>query len=228
MTSSRRSSSASVNPVVATRKEIRSHHPHFYDIGTVDDHGVPIAADIVKHRYQQANLLWHTDGSFMQPPHRITALHARVLPPVAPPTEYADMRGAWAALPPDVRDNIDDLMVEHSLCYSREKMGMPASDFSDETLREQKPVRHPLVRTHPRTGTAVALSGVARVANHRLAPCGRARADRHAHRACHAGQVRLFACLARSRPRDVGRQLDHASRHALRRTAPAQPALVRA
>lgn len=139
-------------PVVATRKEIRSHHPHFYDIGTVDDHGVPILADTVKHRYQLANLLWHTDGSFMQPPNRITALHARLLPPIAPPTEYADMRAAWATLPSDVRDKIDDLMVEHSLCYSREKMGMPASDFSDETLREQKPVQHPLVRTHPRTG----------------------------------------------------------------------------
>ncbi|WP_404989492.1 TauD/TfdA family dioxygenase [Caballeronia sp. LZ003] len=65
-------------PVVASRKEICSHHPHFYDIGTVDDHGVPIEAASVKHRYHQANLLWHTDGSFMQPPNPITALHARV------------------------------------------------------------------------------------------------------------------------------------------------------
>ena len=139
-------------PVVTTLKEIAAGHPHFYDIGNVDPDGNPIPEDSARGMYLLANLLWHTDGSQNQPPIRLTALHARVLPPVPPPTEYADMRAAWDDLPPSRQRELDGLVVEHSIYWSREKIGMPLSSFSAETLAERKPVQHPLVRVHPRTG----------------------------------------------------------------------------
>ncbi len=139
-------------PVVTALKEIASDHPHFYDIGNVDPEGKPIAEDSARGMYMRANELWHTDGSQNQPPIRLTALHARVLPPVPPPTEYADMRAAWDALPPSRQRELEGLVVEHSIYWSREKMGMSLNSFSAETLAERKPVLHPLVRTHPRTG----------------------------------------------------------------------------
>lgn len=96
--------------------------------------------------------MWHTDGSQNQPPIRITALHARVLPPAPPPTEYADMCAAWDALPASRQKELDGLVVEHSIFWSREKMGISMSDFSEDTLATRKPVLHPLVRTHPISG----------------------------------------------------------------------------
>lgn len=139
-------------PVVANLKELATGHPHFYDIATVNADGTPIPADSVRGLYLKANLLWHTDGSQNQPPIRFTALHARVLPPVPPPTEYADMCAAWDALPERRQKEIDGLVVEHSIFWSREKMGISMSEFSADTLATRQPVLHPLVRTHPISG----------------------------------------------------------------------------
>jgi alpha-ketoglutarate-dependent 2,4-dichlorophenoxyacetate dioxygenase len=71
---------------------------------------------------------------------------------VPPPTEYADMRAAWNDLPRETRDEIDGLVVEHSIYWSRSKIGMSMDDFSEETKAARKPVQHPLVRTHPLNG----------------------------------------------------------------------------
>lgn len=139
-------------PVVTKLKEIASGHPHFYDIATVDAEGNPIPEDSARGLYLLANLLWHTDGSQNQPPIRLTALHARVLPPEPPPTEYSNMRWAWDTLPPTQQKALEGLVVEHSVYWSRQKMGMSMQDFSAETLAERKAVQHPLVRTHPRNG----------------------------------------------------------------------------
>lgn len=139
-------------PHQASLKEIASNHPHFYDIGTVDFEGKEIPKESVAHLYMKANLLWHTDGAQNQPPIRLTALHARVLPPAPPPTEYADMHAAWEALSSALQKEIEGLTVEHSIYRSRERMGMKMSDFSEDSLRARKPVQHPLVRTNPRTG----------------------------------------------------------------------------
>jgi alpha-ketoglutarate-dependent 2,4-dichlorophenoxyacetate dioxygenase len=98
------------------------------------------------------NALWHTDGSQMQPPTRVSALHARVLPPSPPPTEYADMRAAWDALPGARQQEIEDLHVVHNFFWSREQIGMGIADFSEETVRLRPPVTHPLVRINPITG----------------------------------------------------------------------------
>ena len=138
-------------PHQAVLKEIASDHPHFYDIGTVDIAGNVREKDSIAELYMRANLLWHTDGAQNQPPIRLTALHARVLPPEPPPTEYADMHAALAALDVDTRRSLEGLVVEHSIYRSREQMGMKMSDFSEESLKARKPVHHPLVRTNPRT-----------------------------------------------------------------------------
>lgn len=121
-------------------------HPHLYDISTADDEDRPVAADSMQAVYLKANLLWHTDGTQVQPPLRVTALSARTLPPEPPDTEYADMRAAWDALPMDRRLFLEGLKVEHSLSASRAKIGL--TKLSDATLAKRPPVVQPLVRTH--------------------------------------------------------------------------------
>ena len=131
-------------------------HPHLYDISTTDDEARPVAADSMQAVYLKANLLWHTDGTQVQPPLRVTALSARTLPPVPPDTEYADMRAAWDAMPEDKKSVIQGLRVEHSLSASRAKIGL--TKLSDETLAKRPPVVQPLVRTHASGRKSIYLS----------------------------------------------------------------------
>ena len=54
-------------------------------------------------------------------------------------TEFADMRAAYDALDAATKAEIEDLVCEHSLMYSREQLGLHRSDAEErETMR---PVR---------------------------------------------------------------------------------------
>ena len=136
----------------AAVKEAGTNHKNFYDITTVDEHGRQIEEGSMRALVLLGNSLWHTDGSQAQPPTRISALHARVLPPSPPPTEYADMRAAWDALPAGRQKELEGLSIVHDFFWSREQIGVNRSSFSEETLRRLPPVAHPLVRTNPITG----------------------------------------------------------------------------
>ena len=59
------------------------------------------------------------------------------------------MRAAYDALDDETKAEIDDLICEHSLMYSRGSLGFP--DFTEEEQAMFKPVRQRLVRTHPVT-----------------------------------------------------------------------------
>ena len=133
-------------------KEVAGANPMFVDVGTVDDQGQLIPLDSARGQYLLANRLWHTDGSFLERPIRLTALLARELPPRPPPTQYADMRAAWDAIPRARQAELDALRVVHSIVRSREQMGFTAEKFDPRTLKEHPSVEHPLVRTHPANG----------------------------------------------------------------------------
>ena len=142
-------------PVTTSLKELKSAkdtNPYFFDVGNLDDDGSRISDKSPRGMYLLANQLWHTDGSQIQPPIRLTALSARALPSNPPPTEYADMRAAYDALGEGMRRRIEGLVAEHSIMYSRSKIGMKEEDFSEETRNSRKPVQHALVRTNARTG----------------------------------------------------------------------------
>ncbi len=133
-------------------KTAKSAHPHFFDVSTVEDDGGKLDPNSARGMYLRANLLWHTDGSQAQPPIRLTALSARRLPAVPPDTEYADMRAAYDALSPARKAEIEEMTVEHSIFYSRSKMGMKMSDWTEDAAKKRPPVVHPLIRTSPLTG----------------------------------------------------------------------------
>ena len=133
-------------------KSAKTAHPHFFDVTTVEDDGSKLDPNSARGMYLRANLLWHTDGSQAQPPIRLTALSARQLPVLPPKTEYADMRAAYDALSPAMQARIADMKVEHSIFYSRAKMGMKATDWAADAIHKRPPVIHPLVRTNSRTG----------------------------------------------------------------------------
>src|SRR6266403_1808150 len=118
------------------------------DISNLDESGEIMKSDNRRRMYGLGNRLWHTDASFQDPPGRYSMLSAKVVPPVAADTEYADLRAAWDALPEETKRQIDGLTVHHSIAYSRQVLGF---EFSDDEANLLKGAVHPLVRTIPRS-----------------------------------------------------------------------------
>lgn len=102
-----------------------------------------------KRLFNLGNRLWHSDSSYKKIPAKYSALCAHVLPPAGGNTEFADMRAAWDMLDPALKDQIKDLVAEHSRIFSKGTLGF---QFTEKELHDFAPVRQPLVRTHPRTG----------------------------------------------------------------------------
>jgi alpha-ketoglutarate-dependent 2,4-dichlorophenoxyacetate dioxygenase len=96
------------------------------------------------------NRLWHSDASFRVVPARYSILSGRIIVTDGGNTEFADMRAAYDALDAKTKTEIEDLVCEHSLIYSRGQLGF--SEFLPDERVVMKPVRQRLVRTHPVTG----------------------------------------------------------------------------
>ena len=119
------------------------------DISNVGEAGEILEREDRRRAYGLGNRLWHTDASFQDPPGRYSMLHARVVPPVAADTEYADMRAAYDALPEEMKSRLAGLQAHHSIAYSRQRLGF---EFSGDEAERLKGAVHPLVRTLPRSG----------------------------------------------------------------------------
>ena len=119
------------------------------DISNVSDDGGLLAQDDRRRLYSLANRLWHTDASFESPPGRYSLLHARVVPPDGPATEFADTRSAYDALDDGTKERLEGLEVHHSIAYSRSTLGF---EFTPEEAEILWGAVQPLVRTFPRSG----------------------------------------------------------------------------
>jgi alpha-ketoglutarate-dependent 2,4-dichlorophenoxyacetate dioxygenase len=118
------------------------------DISNLDDNGEIMQSDTRRRMYGLGNRLWHTDASFQDPAGRYSMLSAKIVPPVAADTEFADMRAAYDALPAEMKARLDGLRVHHSIAYSRQTLGFEFSKDEEEAL---KGAVHPLIRTIPRS-----------------------------------------------------------------------------
>ncbi|MGH7312299.1 MAG: TauD/TfdA dioxygenase family protein [Candidatus Rokuibacteriota bacterium] len=120
------------------------------DVSNLGRDGRPLERESRQHLFNLGNLLWHSDSSFRVIPAKYSLLSARLVNPRGGNTEFADMRAAYDALDADTKVQIEDLVCEHSLMYSRGSLGM--LDYSEEERAMFRPVRQRLVRTHPVTG----------------------------------------------------------------------------
>src|ERR1700760_904990 len=117
------------------------------DVSNLGKDGKPLAKDSRTHLFNLGNCLWHSDSSFRPIPAKFSLLSARVVNPKGGNTEFADMRAAYDALDDDTKTEIEDLICEHSLMYSRGALGF--LDYTEEERQMFKPVLQRLVRTHP-------------------------------------------------------------------------------
>ena len=128
----------------------RRLHEAMADISNLDKDSRLLARDDRRRMFNLGNLLWHSDSSFKRTPAKYSLLSARIIPSAGGNTEFADMRAAYDALDAETRAEIEDLVCEHSLMYSRGQLGF--SEFTEEERRSFIPVPQRLVRRHPETG----------------------------------------------------------------------------
>lgn len=101
--------------------------------------------------FNLGNRLWHSDSSFRVIPSKYSLLSGRIVPKVGGDTEFADMRQAYDALDDETKHEIEHLVCEHSLLFSRGILGFDA-DLSEQERKGFRPARQSLVRTHPVSG----------------------------------------------------------------------------
>jgi alpha-ketoglutarate-dependent 2,4-dichlorophenoxyacetate dioxygenase len=120
------------------------------DVSNLDQNSRIFARDDRRRMFNLGNRLWHSDSSFKAVPAKYSLLSGRVIPSSGGNTEFADMRAAYDALDAATKAQVEDLVCEHSLIYSRGLLGF--TEFSEDERAMFKPVRQRLVRTHPVTG----------------------------------------------------------------------------
>jgi alpha-ketoglutarate-dependent 2,4-dichlorophenoxyacetate dioxygenase len=133
-----------------TKAADRRLDPEMADVSNLGVDHKPLARDDRRRLFNLGNQLWHSDSSFRAIPAKYSLLSGRTVVDDGGNTEFADMRAAYDALNDKVKAEIEDLVCEHSLIYSRGTLGF--TELSDEEKRMFKPVRQRLVRVHPVTG----------------------------------------------------------------------------
>jgi alpha-ketoglutarate-dependent 2,4-dichlorophenoxyacetate dioxygenase len=125
--------------------------PQIGDISNLDLHGNVRALDDRRRLDSLGNRLWHTDASYMPVPVVLGMLHAVAVPPASAlgggETEFADMRAAYDALPAATQTEIDGLIIEHDVFWSRAQIGF--TEFPPGEREQYPPSPQKLVRLHP-------------------------------------------------------------------------------
>jgi len=132
---------------ITKKEDYRLGSAGLNDVSNLGKDGKPFAKDHRTHLFNLGNCLWHSDSSFRAIPAKFSLLSARLVNPKGGNTEFADMRAAHDALDAETKAEIEDLICEHSLMYSRGSLGF--LDYTDEEKELFRPVLQRLVRTHP-------------------------------------------------------------------------------
>jgi alpha-ketoglutarate-dependent 2,4-dichlorophenoxyacetate dioxygenase len=124
--------------------------PQIGDISNLDEENRIRARDDRRRLDSLGNRLWHTDASYMPVPVVLGMLHAVAVPPASPlgggETEFADMRAAYDALPEAMHAEIDELIAEHDIFWSRGQIGF--TEFLPGEREKYPPSPQRLVRLH--------------------------------------------------------------------------------
>jgi alpha-ketoglutarate-dependent 2,4-dichlorophenoxyacetate dioxygenase len=119
------------------------------DASNLDKEQRVFARDDRRRMFNLGNRLWHSDSSYRAVPAKYSLLSGRVIVDKGGHTEFADMRAAYDALDDVAKAEVEDLVCEHSLMFSRGVLGFQITDEEKALFR---PVRQRLVRSHPVTG----------------------------------------------------------------------------
>ena len=138
---------ASGNKSNITKAKDRRLSTDLADVSNLDKNNKPFTKDDPRRIFNLGNRLWHTDSSFKEIPAKYSLLSARNVSKEGGNTEFADMRSAYDNLESKIKNKIDTMICEHSLIYSRQRLGFDMmKELSSEEIKNFTPVEQPLVR----------------------------------------------------------------------------------
>ena len=118
--------------------------PEIVVVSNITEDGKPIGI-------KRAGENWHSDMCYTARPPRGTMLYAVEVPDLfgltVGDTEFASTAAAWDALPASLRRQIEGRRAVFD--FTGRKRAFPPKQSE---IERNPPVRHPIVRTHPRTG----------------------------------------------------------------------------
>ena len=123
------------------------HHPEAREIAVISndpDSGFGRATG------RPAGSFWHADLTYEEKPCDVSFLYAAQVPEAGGDTRFADMAGAYEALPAALKDRIEGLIAVHR--YGGRDPGDSIVGLSEEQRAAHPEVEHPVVRTIPETG----------------------------------------------------------------------------
>ena len=99
--------------------------------------------------------LWHSDMTFMAQPPSYTLLQGQIIPAIGGDTLWASATAAFANLSKNMQELLTPLTAVHDFAHGfAESLAEPGgAERLAPAIAANPPVEHPLVRTHPETGT---------------------------------------------------------------------------
>ena len=138
---------ASGNKSNITKAKDRRLSTDLADVSNLDKNNKPFTQNDPRRIFNLGNRLWHTDSSFKKIPAKYSLLSARNISKEGGNTEFADMRSAYDNLDNKTKTKIDTMICEHSLIYSRQRLGFDmVKELSSEEIKNFTPVEQPLIR----------------------------------------------------------------------------------
>jgi len=138
------------DPSIARR---RYPQIELFDVSNLDNDGNILQEGHRKFKYNKGNNLWHVDSTFNPRKASYSLLVGHEVPPrgTGGETDFADARTAYDDLDQEMKDKIENLVVEHSLWHSRllADENYVASDFEKNA---KPPCRHSMVHVHQPSG----------------------------------------------------------------------------
>lgn len=136
----------------------RFKHEALADMSNVGPDGELVSRDHPKIVGNIANQLWHSDSSFQRPRAKYSMLYSVVVPNEGGQTEFADLRAAHDALPPELLEQVQGRFAEHFALHSRFLLG--DTNYNEAQRALMPPVCWPLSQTHPGSGRKVLYVGI--------------------------------------------------------------------
>ena len=117
------------------------------DVSNIDKKSNVFKKNDPRRIFNLGNRLWHSDSSFKKIPAKYSLLSSKTIVKKGGNTEFSDMRLAYENLEDDIRNKIETLYCEHSLIYSRQRLGFDMEkELSKSEIKNFKPVLQPMVR----------------------------------------------------------------------------------
>lgn len=123
------------------------HHPEAREIAVVSNDP---ESGFGRATRRPAGSFWHADLTYEKKPCDVSFLYAVQVPEAGGDTRFADMAGAYEALPAALKDGIEGLTAVHR--YGGRDPGDSIVGLSQEQRAAHPEVAHPVVKAIPETG----------------------------------------------------------------------------